>query len=148
MKRSWGLNSRGISTVISAIMLSAVVLAVGGAVWFYSQSASTSIAKDYVEGVTTLMNDVTERFTVEHVSYVKTSKNLTVWIYNYGGIDVIVDVYVNVEGGVFVRNLEKPLASNSLIGVNLSLDASSGSEVAIKVVSRRGNNAYYTYIMP
>jgi len=142
------LGKRGTATVISTIMLSAVVIAVGGAVWFYCQSASVLVAKDYVEGVTSLMYEATERFAVEHVGYDSQSQTLRVWLYNYGSTDVVVDVYASVEGSPFVSSLENPVGAKELVDVGISLNASSGNEIVVKVVSRRGNNAYYTYVVP
>ena len=59
---------RGLTPVISVIILSAVVIAVGGAVWSYAQSAATVIANNYVNDTLSLLYEVTERFYVEHVS--------------------------------------------------------------------------------
>jgi len=104
-------------------------------------------ADDYVEGVLSLMNEGAERFTIEHMSYCNESDTLYVWIYNYGDVDIVVDVYANVTGGAFECEMENEVASETLFEVHISLNAASGSEVAVKAVSRRGNNAYYTYIV-
>ena len=141
-------NKRGITPVVATIILSAVVIAVGGAVWSYSKGASTVIANDYVNGTMTLLKEVIERFTVEHVSNSSDGKTLKVWIYNYGDVDVIVDVYANVTGGAFNSTLEKEVASKALVEVEVSFQGDplqQGEEVAIKVHSRRQINVYYKY---
>jgi len=108
------------------------------------QSATTIIADDYVKGVMDLMDEGIERFTIEHVGYSSSNHTLQVWIYNYGDNDIIVDVYVNVIGGAFGSKMENNVSSKAIIKVPISITIASGSEVAIKAASRRGNNAYYT----
>ncbi len=147
-KKSRRLNSRGLSPVISAIILSGIVLVVGGSVWFYSQNASTIIAMNYVESLTNLMNEVTERFSIEHVSYSSSSHMLKIWIYNYGEVDITIDTYVYFENGSFVSTLANISTSKNLSEVDIPLNVPSGEEIAIKVISRRGNNAYHTYGIP
>jgi len=141
-------DKRGVTPVISTIILSAVVIAVGGAVWSYSQGAATIIANDYVNGTMTLLNEVIERFTVEHVNNNSDGSILYVWIYNYGDVDIVVDVYANATGEAFNYTLENEVASNALVEVEVSFQATplqQGQEVAIKAHSRRQNNAYYKY---
>lgn len=138
-------NRRGISPVISSIILAAAVITIGGTVWSFTQSATTITAENYVEGITTLENEIRERFIVEHVSYYTSNNTLMVWIYNYGDVDITVDVYVNVTGGAFASKLGTNIASKQLVKISISVTIDSGTEVAIKVVSRRENNVYYTY---
>ncbi|RLI08562.1 hypothetical protein DRO42_06120 [Candidatus Bathyarchaeota archaeon] len=139
-------SKRGITPVVATIILSAVVIAVGGAVWSYSQGAATVIANDYVNSTMTLLNEIIERFTVEHVSY--EAGILHVWIYNYGDVDVVLDVYANATGGVFSSSLGNTVSSKTIRCVNVNITLDSGDEVAIKVHSRRQNNVYYTYYVP
>jgi len=146
---SWMGGRRGVSPVIGTIILSAVVLTIGGAIWSYSQGAATVIANDYINGTMSLMKEVTERFTVEHVSNSSDGKTLKVWIYNYGDVDVTVDVYADVEGGAFSWTLENEVPSGALVEVDVPFQANPlqpGDMVAIKVHSRRQNNAYFTYL--
>jgi hypothetical protein len=72
-KKILRLSKRAITPVISSIILSTVVIAIGGAIWAYSQSASMSVTNDYIQGEFSLMNESIERFTAEHVSYYNTS---------------------------------------------------------------------------
>ena len=147
---------RGVSPVIATIILSAVVLAVGGAVWSYAQGASTVIANDYVNGTLELLNEVIERFEVEHMSNNSDGSTLQIWVYNYGDVDVVVDLYANATHYVNAthstytvsNNLTNPITSGglSLIEIDFSSDhLDVGDEVAVKVHSRRQNNAYGKY---
>ncbi len=141
------LSRRGISAVISEIILCAVVLAVGGAVWNYAAGASSIIAGSYVKGVTDLMDVTIERFAVEHVTYVDSSHVLRVWVYNYGSISVVVDVYASTGGSSWSK-LGSSVSARSLVAIDIPLSVAHGSELAIKAVSWRGNNALSRYLMP
>jgi len=143
-------SRRGISPVIATIILSAVVLTIGSAVWSYAQGASTVIATGYVNDTLTIMKEVTERFTVEHVSNDTSGTPLYVWVYNYGDVDITVDVYATISGTTYSTNTNNPLEieAGGFAKATITISAVSGDEVAIKVHSRRQNNAYYTYYMP
>ncbi len=149
-------DRRGLTPVISTIIISAVVIAVGGAVWAYSQGASTVIANDYVNGTLDLMNEVIERFIVEHVSNSSNGDVLYIWVYNYGDVDIVVDVYANATHFInatysnftFCSDLNYSIAAEGVIKIELSFSScplDEGDEVAIKIHSRRQNNAYYKY---
>ena len=60
---------RAFSPVISIVIVSAVVLAVGGAIWSFSQGAMTITAEDYAEAVVNMTDTISERFIIEMVSY-------------------------------------------------------------------------------
>lgn len=140
-------RQRGVSPVVSTIILSAIVIAIGGAIWNYSQGAATVIANDYINGTMSLLKEVIERFSVEHASNSSDGSVLYVWLYNYGEVDITIDVYAN-----------STVSSNSTLGtfigtgemVKIEVHFSSyplqtGDEVSVKAHSRRQNNAYFTY---
>jgi len=133
-----------ITPVISALILSAVVLIVGGVVWAYSQGAMSITAEDYAESVIEMTDTISERFIVEHVAYV--DPDLKIWIYNYGDVDIEVKIqvgivthpaeWIEIEEGGFAE-LEP-----------LSYSAESGDELVIRAYTRRENNVYYRYLVP
>ncbi len=142
---------KAISPVISTVILAGVVLAVGGAVWSYSLGASTVIANGYVNDTLDLVNDVTERFMVEHTYYNGVTDQLSIWVFNYGDHKIVVDAYVEVSGRAMTSSLGTVIESEE-VGV-ITVDYSSDplqtlDEVAIKIHSRRQNNAYETYYVP
>jgi len=142
LKERERLNERrAITPVISALILSAVVLTVGGIVWAYSQGAMTISAEDYAESVINMTDTISERFIVEHVSYDET--HLYIWVYNYGdvGIEVNVTYPENLIGWteVLSKDLEK---------IDIGIVLSPNTEVGINVESRRGNDVYYRYVVP
>lgn len=142
-----------LSEVISSVILAGVVLAVGGAMWSYSIGASTVIAEDYVNDTLNLVNEVTERFVVEHVDYDSETNKLSVWVYNYGDQKIIVDTYVNVttSSTSFQDSTSGTVIHKGEPGeviVNLSQPVASNDSVSIKVYSRRQNFAYKIYFIP
>jgi len=147
----WKLRrSRGVSPVIATIILSVVVIAVGGGVWSYSQGAATVIAENYVDDKLTLLDEVLERFNVEHVCNNSDRSLLFVWVYNYGDVDVVIDLYANTTEE-YGSTLETTISSGDLAKITVSFAGNPleiGDEVAIKAHSRRQNNAYYKYYVP
>jgi len=139
---------RALSPVIATVILSGVVLAVGGAIWSYSLGASSVIANSYVNETLSLLDEVTERFTVEHINCSSDGSTLSVWIYNYGEPDVVVDVYVN-RTTILGQSMENLIPSGQIVRVDVALNPSLATqdEVSIKVYSRRQNIVYETYIV-
>jgi FlaG/FlaF family flagellin (archaellin) len=146
MKRV-GHKKKALTPVIATMILSAVVIAVGGAIWSYAQGAASVIADDYIDETFDLLDEVTERFTVEHVSNNSDGSTLMIWIFNYGDVDIVVDVYVNTTT-YFTSTLESEIEMEEIVRVDVDLSSSPltrGQEVSIKAHSRRQNNDYYTY---
>jgi threonine dehydrogenase-like Zn-dependent dehydrogenase len=140
-------SSRGVSPVIATIILSAAVITIGAAIWNYSQGATTVIANDYVNGTLSLLNEVIERFTIEHVCNNSERNLLYVWIYNYGEVDIVIDLYANATDE-YNSTLETAISSGDLVKITVSFEGNplkTGDEVAIKAHSRRQNNVYYIY---
>ena len=144
MREKSNSRSRALSLVISAIILSAVVLAVGGVIWAFSQGTMTITAEDYAEAVINMTNTISERFIVEHVAYV--DQELKVWIYNYGDVDIKVKIQV----GIFTHPEEwiEITAGDFAALEPLSYSAESGKELVIRTYTRRENNVYYRYLVP
>ena len=146
MKRV-GHKKKALTPVIATMILSAVVIAVGGAIWSFAQGAATVIAADYIDETFDLLDEVTERFTIEHVSNNSAGSTLMIWIFNYGDVDIVVDVYVNTTT-YFTFTLEWEIESEEVVRVDVDLSSSPlsrGQEVSIKAHSRRQNNDYYKY---
>jgi len=134
---------RAVSSVLPALLLSAVVIAVGGAIWAFSQGAMTITAEDYAEGVIDMTDTISERFIIEHVGYV--SEELTVWVFNYGDVDIEFKVEVGVN--TWPEDW-RGSASKDMVSVGLNGFPSGPGEWNIRIYSRRGNDAYYRFIVP
>jgi hypothetical protein len=133
---------RALSNVISSLLLSAVVLAVGGVLWNYANGASGVIASQYHDESMDLVSQIKERFMVEHVT--NNATHLTVFVYNYGEVGVTVDVYANGE----ITDTDNPLVLDSKTSGNatIAISCTSGENIGIKIYSRRQNSVYYSYI--
>jgi len=138
-------NRRAYSPVIAAVILSTVVLSIGGVIWFFSQGSMTITAEDYAESLMNMTDVISGRFIIEHVA--NDSSHIFVWVYNYGEVDIVIDVYVDIEGGSSNSSLNVGIASQGLAKVDIALSFTPGDEVAVKAMSRRDNNAYYRYIV-
>jgi len=137
-------KKKAISPVISALILSAAVLAVGGAIWAFSQGAMTISAEDYAESVIENTNTISERFIVEHVAYV--GSDLKVWIFNYGKVDI--EVRFQVGSVNHPQDWIEITAGGFAEVPPLSYTANPGDELLIRAYTRRGNNAYYRFTVP
>lgn len=141
-------SRRAVSEVISAVILTAVVLTVGCSVWFYARSVAGVMADDYVESSLELKQEILERFVVERVFYDSVSDNLGVWISNYGTVDAEVTVYVTPSTGLPLASPSTSIGAETLEVIGIPCDMASGTALSIKVHSVRGYNAYYTYTIP
>jgi len=144
VSKSWAL-----SPVISAVIISAVVLACGGAVWAFSQGAMTITAEDYAEDMIEMTDTISERFIIEHVGYVSGESDLHVWVFNYGDVDIEFKVQIGTLTHPVDPDDWISLASKDMFSVRLEeFSPASGVELNIRMYSRRGNNAFYRFIVP
>ena len=135
---------RAFSSVISALILSVVILTVGGALWMFSQGAMTITSENYAEDLMELTDTISERFIIEHTIYNET--HLFVWIFNYGDVDI--EVKVNVGNVTYPENWIE-MGSKEMKSVDpFEFNASTGDDLNIRTYSRRGNNAYYRLLVP
>jgi hypothetical protein len=145
------MKRRALSEVISTVLLSGVVLAIGGAIWAYSLGATTAIADGYINDTLSLVNEIVERFNVEHIQYQSGSDTLKVWIYNYGEVDTTVDVYITVNATIERHSYGESISSEQVKAVSFDFTSdplTMGDDVVIKVYSRRQNVAYSSFIVP
>lgn len=139
---------RGLSPVIATVILAGVVLTIGGAVWSYSIGAATVTANSYVNDTLSMLHEMQERFDVEHAVYNFENDTLRLWIYNYGEVDVTVDVYTTIDGEDSESSKDHEIIAGECKKVQLDFSAApiaAQETVAIKIYSRRQNVAYYTY---
>ena len=148
-------SRRGLTPVVSSIIMCAVVLVIGVSVWGVASSSSSIMQTDYFEEVMESVEKIKERFCVENVGYNDTTKTLKIWVVNYGEIDVNVTVIRIEVGGNFSYyhppdGLSKSPPNGVLIpsgGLGyFNADPSGlslvGKSVSIRVDSERGNKAY------
>jgi len=143
------MKRRASSEVISAVILSGVVLAIGGFLWSYSLGATSVIASDYVNDTLTIVDEVTERFIIEKTFYDSTNSKLVVWVYNYGNQKTTLDIYIDI-----IDFTPDPSPKNIVIQAkehgNVKFDANlvEGDQIIIRVFSRRQNVVQNIYTIP
>jgi len=139
-------DRKALTPIVATIVLCGVVLTVGISVWSFTYSVTKSLEEDYYEGVKRRIDAVSERFIVEHVSYDNESEVLNVWVFNYGEVDIQVDVYV--RGDAEGQNATAVSVPNGqMVRIIVPLTADIGDELSITVMSRRQNTVYATYVV-
>ena len=139
-------DRKALTPVVATIVLCGVVLTVGISIWSFTYSVTKSLEEDYYEGVKRQIDAVSERFVVEHVSYDNETDILNVWVFNYGEIDIQVDVYIRGDTeGQNATAISIPHGQTVRVGVPLIADV--GDELSITVMSRRQNVVYATYVV-
>jgi len=92
-------SRKGVSPVISNLILIAAALGLGIFVYWFALTRSTIATTDYANVVGTGIEKLEERFVVEHIeikyNISEDNYDVTIWIYNYGKIFVnITDLYL------------------------------------------------------
>ena len=138
---------RGLSPVVSEIILAAAVLTIGSAVWYFALGYCSVTADIYIDETLEQLNVVIERYAVERVSNSSDGTALNIWLNNYGEVAIIVDVYTyssNKSGSTYSISIQ-PREMRS-VNVDFSTQPLEvGEVVQIKVYSRRQNIVYSNY---
>jgi flagellin-like protein len=80
---------KGFSSVLTSILMVAVVLSIGISIWGFTHSAATVMRSDYYDDVMESVYKIKERFRIENIGVNVTAANtLNVWVVNYGECDV------------------------------------------------------------
>ena len=139
-------NVKALTPVVATIILCGVVLIVGISVWSFTYSITKGLEEDYYEGVKRQIDAISERFIIEHVSYDNETNVLNVWVFNYGRVDIQVDVYVRGDAeGQNATAVSVP--HDQMVRIDVPLLANVGDELSITVISRRQNVVYATYVV-
>lgn len=146
-------NRRGISPVISSVILSAVVIVIGASVWSVTHSAASVMQNDYYEGVMESVETIKERFYIENIRYSNSSEpKLKIWIYNYGEMDIVIElIRLKGAGNISTQLVGLSLPVREIIGIDVTsseFSLTSGLSVSIEVKSLRGNKAYASILIP
>lgn len=146
-------NRRGLTPVVSNIIMCAVVLVIGTSVWGIASSSSSIMRSDYFEEVMESVEKIKERFCVENIGFDNISQpTLKIWIINYGEIDITVEwIWVSGGGNVssYVFNTMLPAGEMIRFSVGESeVSFASGLSISVEVKSTRGNKAYASMRIP
>jgi hypothetical protein len=90
MKSNNNRRKKGISPVISHLILLIGVLSAGMFLWWFTLSRSVTASQTFSEEIGDEIEKIEERLVVEHILIEGSEPNIevTVWVYNYGKIRV------------------------------------------------------------
>lgn len=147
--------SKGISEIVTAVLLILIVTAVGIGLLMYSTNYFSYQTSDRNLVNTQATNKLLENFIIAN-AMVENNEDVNVSVYNYGSISMtIVGLYVNGNLMNITNVAGVPLGikinpgTNQWVNSSTSLN-SAGSTVSIEVVSSLGNyyENYYTVQNP
>jgi hypothetical protein len=147
VRRKTFANSRAVSNVISAVILCATVIVIGGAVWAFANNSSSLMADNYFEEVNEKVDKARERFMVENIEPMNNSC-LRAWVYNYG------DISINITTGVYRNGSNIGQITDQFIncGEIKQLDITvqtlyKGDELVVTVKSVRETTENESYVL-
>ena len=152
---------RGMSSVLTTIMMVAVVISIGVGVWGFASSAATVMRSDYFDEVMESVYTIKERFRIENIAVNMTAApSIQVWVLNYGETGVNI-TRLKVSGGGNESYYYPPYNNASSNGVVLSpgelrrfnipqgtVKFWKGINIAVRVESSRENKVYENIQIP
>jgi len=159
---------RGFSSVLTSVIMVAVVITIGISVWGVAHSAATVMRNDYYDEVIESVYKIKERFRIENIAVNMTAApSIQVWVLNYGETEVNI-TRIKISGGGNVSYYYPPdnnqnLAPNGEIiapGEFWRFDIAEdtieedavefrkGITISVRVESERENKAYETTKLP
>lgn len=140
------LEKRGISPIISSLMLTAIVIALGITVWATTSGSSSIMKKDYFNEVTDSIYTIKERYYIENVGLDLTHNNFIIWVYNFGQVDInITTVQLSGTGKTSYFLPNRTIRVGEMVQINLSLNGFTyvaGTSMYVATTTLRGNKAY------
>jgi hypothetical protein len=132
--------------------MAAMVLAIGAGVWSFATGASSVISTNYYEEVMESVEKIKERFIIENTGVDNASNTLNIWIYNYGPIDMTIDL-IRVTGGnnisLHYDSISVSAGEFKLITLEpTQISLMRGLSVTIELRSNRGNRVYDSIRVP
>lgn len=144
-------NRRGLTPVVSNILMCAVVLVIGASVWGVASGASSIMRSDYFDEVMESVQKIDERFIIENIGYDDTSKTVKIWVSNYGDININITL-ISVTAGSYVFDDEpkKLVLAGNIERFDVSTEEVSlkGLSISVKGKTERENNAYASILIP
>ena len=159
----WMRSRRGVTPVVSSIIMCAVVLVIGTSVWGVASSASSIMQTDYFDEVMESVEKIKERFYVENTGFDNTSQpTLKIWVLNYGSYKINVTQILITGGGNHSYHYppdddpDNPpngilIYPGSLLRFDVTpsgISLRSGLSITVRVESERENKAYDSIRIP
>ena len=154
---------RGFSSVLTSVIMVAVVLSIGISVWGVAHSAATVMKNDYFDDVMESVYKIKERFRIENIGVnISAIPSIDVWVVNYGDGDINI-TKIRITGGgnstfYYPPDNDDEVAPNGVIistGDFIQFNTTQsevipkkGLSLTICVESVRENKAYGTIQIP
>ena len=154
---------RGMSSVLTTVLMCAVVISIGVSVWGFAGSAATIMRSDYFDEVMESVYKIKERFRIENIAVnITAAPSVQVWVLNYGETEVNI-TRIKISGGGNVSYYYPPDNNQSLApnGVIIApgefgrfnvpqgtVEFRKGINIAVRVESARENKAYENTKLP
>jgi hypothetical protein len=151
------------SSVLTTILMCAVVISIGVSVWGFASSAATVMRSDYFDEVMESVYKIKERFRIENIAVnVTDAPSIQVWVLNYGETEVNITM-IKISGGGKESYWHPPDNDTAIApnGVVLSPDEfrrfnvlqgavefRKGIVISVRVESERENKAYENTQLP
>jgi hypothetical protein len=152
---------RGMSSVLTTVLMCAVVISIGVSVWGFTNSAATVMRSDYFDDVMDSVYKIKERFRIENIGVNMTeAPSIQVWVLNFGETEVNI-TRIQVSGGGNESYYVPPYNNASSKGVVLdpgefkrfdipqgTVKFMKGINITVKVESSKENKAYEKTQLP
>ena len=154
---------RGMSSVLTAVLMTAVVISIGMSVWGFAGSAATVMRTDYFDEVMESVYKIKERFRIENIAVnIVAAPSIQVWVLNYGDHEVNITM-IKISGGGnesywYPPDNDMDIAPNGVVlspgefgRFNIlqgTVEFSKGLNIAVRVESSRENKAYENIQIP
>jgi hypothetical protein len=129
-----------------------MVLVIGATVWGVATGASTVIQNNYYEEVMESVEKVKERFVIENIGVDDDLTELRIWVFNYGPIDLTIDL-IRVTGGNNISSHSDSIAVSASEIKLITLEPTQisllrGLSITVELRSSRGNKVYDSIRVP
>ena len=147
---------RGMTSVLTMILMCAVVISIGVSVWGFASSAATIMRSDYFDEVMESVYTIKERFRIENIGVnISVAGSIEVWVLNYGETEVNITT-IKVSGGgnesyYYPSDNEMELSPGEFRRFNVPQDKVKfwkGINITVMVESSRENKAYENTQLP
>jgi hypothetical protein len=166
MRKMWKLllRKRGVTPVISSVILTGAVIAVSFVVLSWTQYRSSAYNEQYGDAMDADIAQLKERLTFEHIFYNGTEDNLSVYLMNCGTIDnvTIQTVYIKNNAGASVQayssvtlmhfngteiaNQDLDRTEEGYFVLSSLADLVADSSYTVRVVTGRGSTFDYAFV--
>jgi hypothetical protein len=129
-----------------------MVLVIGATVWGVATGASSIIQNNYYEEVMESVEKIKERFCIENIGVDDALTELRIWVFNYGPIDLTIDL-IRVTGGNNISSHSDSISVSAGEIKLITLEPTQisllrGLSITVELRSSRGNKVYDSIRVP